>query len=315
MKHSRHAPSIVTRGLTKEFGERRAVNAVDLTVNRGEVFGFVGLNGAGKTTFMRMLVGLVRPTAGTFSVLGTSDLGSGVMRRVGTMIEGPAFHPSMTGRQNLRYIARFVGVGDSEVDRALNEVDLIPRADSKYRTYSLGMKQRLGIACALLGNPELLILDEPANGLDPSGIASMRELLRNQAEQGRTVFLSSHLLAEISQICDRVGVLHEGSLVAVGTPEEIENSDAEASALTLTCDQQEVAARIVQGLAGVAGVRVVPDGLEVDVPSSHTASVVSALVSSGIAVTSVGRRDHTLEDAFLSMTAGAARGSHTSEVG
>ena len=221
MKHLRHAPSIVTRGLTKDFGERRAVNAVDLMVNRGEVFGFVGLNGAGKTTFMRMLVGLVRPTAGTFSVLGTSDLGSGVMCRVGTMIEGPAFHPSMTGRQNLRYIARFVGVVDSEVDHALNEVDLIARADSKYRTYSLGMKQRLGIACALLGNPELLILDEPTAGVDPLSRRELWEILKDLVKGGHISVLVSTAYMEEAELCDEVYILNKGKVLDRGTPEEL----------------------------------------------------------------------------------------------
>jgi ABC-2 type transport system ATP-binding protein len=193
--------AIETRALTKRYGEAiTAVNALDLRVRRGEVYGFVGPNGAGKTTTLRMLLGLVRPTSGKATVLGRLPGTSTALARIGSMVEAPAFYPHLSGRDNLRVLAGHAKVADD--------------AAARTRTYSLGMKQRLGVAAALLKDPELLILDEPTNGLDPAGMAEMRQLVRALGRRQRTVVLSSHLMSEVEQLADRVGVIRDGRLVA-----------------------------------------------------------------------------------------------------
>src|SRR6266542_244326 len=204
---------IVTQGLTKRYGERVAVRELDLTVRAGEVYGFLGPNGAGKTTTLRMLLGLVRPTAGRVLLHGRPP---GSLDGVGALIEGPAFYPYLSGRDNLRVLARHAAVPGKRVDVVLDLVDLSARAGDRYATYSLGMRQRLGVAAALLKDPRLLILDEPANGLDPAGIRDTRRLLRRLGDEGRTVFLSSHLLAEIEHTCDAVAILNRGVCVLSG---------------------------------------------------------------------------------------------------
>jgi len=207
------ATIVSTQRLTKTFGPRTAVDAVDLTVRRGEVYGFLGPNGAGKTTTLRMLLGLVRPSSGRATVHGLPPGDPVAVARTGSLVEGPGFYPYLSGRENLRVLARYRGLGDREVDRVLERVDLTERAGDRFKTYSLGMKQRLGVAAALLGEPDLLVLDEPTNGLDPAGMADMRALLVDVAAGGQTVLLSSHLLAEVQEICDRVGIISAGRLL------------------------------------------------------------------------------------------------------
>src|SRR5829696_8384779 len=209
---------VSTQGLTKVFGRRRAVDAVDLTVTRGEVYGFLGPNGAGKTTTLRMLLGLVRPTSGSALVHGRPPGDPAAVARTGSLVEGPGFYPYLSGRENLRVLARYRGLPDREVDRVLERVDLTARGADRFRSYSLGMKQRLGVAAALLGEPDLLVLDEPTNGLDPAG---MRRLLVEVAAGGQTVLLSSHLLAEVQEICDRVGIIDRGRLLVESTVAEL----------------------------------------------------------------------------------------------
>src|SRR5919107_4866214 len=211
-----------TRNLTKRYGPRIvAVDRVSLTVRRGEVYGFLGPNGAGKTTTLRMLLGLVRPTSGTASVLGRPPGDPESLARVGALVESPAFYPYLSGRDNLRVIACYANATKKRIETALNLVDLADRARDKFATYSLGMKQRLGVAATLLKDPELLILDEPTNGLDPAGMADMRALLRRLGHEGRTVFVSSHLLNEVQQTSDHVGIVSAGRAVATGTVAEI----------------------------------------------------------------------------------------------
>jgi ABC-type multidrug transport system ATPase subunit len=205
---------IETRALTKRYGEAIvAVDALDLRVRCGEVYGFLGPNGAGKTTTLRMLLGLVRPTSGQAAVLGAPPGSREGLARIGAMVEAPAFYPYLSGRDNLRVLARYAGVAEDRVEAVLHEVRLIDRAADRSRTYSLGMKQRLGVAAALLKDPELLILDEPTNGLDPAGMAEMRDFLRSLGKGGRTVLLSSHLMGEVEQVTDRVGVIRDGALL------------------------------------------------------------------------------------------------------
>ena len=194
--------ALSTSGLTKSYGTRAAVSDLNLAIPQGVISGFVGPNGAGKTTTIRMLLGLIAPTAGSGEVLG-ADLGQprNFLHRVGAMIESPAFYPTLSGERNLGVLARLGGIPQMNIDRALHRVGLADRATDPFRSYSLGMKQRLGIAAALLPDPDLLILDEPTNGLDPAGIAEMRVLFRSLADDGITIFVSSHLLSEIAQIC------------------------------------------------------------------------------------------------------------------
>src|SRR3954452_24049470 len=212
-----HDDVVQTHELTKRYGDRLAADRVSLTVRRGEVYGFLGPNGAGKTTTLRMVLGLIRPTSGSAVVLGEPAGTTAAIARVGALVEGPGFYPYLSGRDNLRVMARYRGIADRAVDDVLDRVDLGARGRDRYSRYSLGMKQRLGVAAALLGEPDLLVLDEPTNGLDPAGMADMRALLVDVAAGGQTVLLSSHLLAEVQEICDRVGIISGGRLLAEGT--------------------------------------------------------------------------------------------------
>src|ERR1700761_6064758 len=214
--------AVSTTGLTKRFGDRTVVDDVNLAIPRGSVCGFVGPNGAGKTTTIRMLLGLIRPTSGTGSILGGSlTEPASYLHKVGALIESPAFYPQLSGRDNLKALARLGRIPVSTIGPALERTGMTERAGDKYRSYSLGMKQRLGIAAALLPNPELLILDEPTNGLDPGGIVEMRGLIRTFAGDGITVLVSSHLISEIEQICDYVVMIRAGRLVHQGSVGEL----------------------------------------------------------------------------------------------
>lgn len=213
---------VETQGLTKRYGgEIVAVDDLTLHVPRGEIYGFLGPNGAGKTTTLRMLAGLVRPTSGAARMLGQAAGSAEAMARVGAMIENPAFYPFLSGRDNLRIMARHAGVAERRISEVLALVDLTARAGDRFSSYSMGMKQRLGLAAALLKDPEVLILDEPTSGLDPEGIAEMRQFLRDLGRGNRTVLLSSHLMTEVEQICDRIGIIRQGRLVAEGTLDEL----------------------------------------------------------------------------------------------
>ena len=214
--------AISVRDLSKKYGERMAVSHINFDVPLGTVCGFVGPNGSGKTTTMRMLLGLISHTGGNGQVLDASiDEPEKYLSRVGAMIEGPAFYPALTGAENLRVLATLGGFPQERVQALLNQVGLGDRAKSKYKTYSLGMKQRLGIAAALLPNPKLLMLDEPTNGLDPEGIQEVRALLRSLADNGTTVFVSSHLLSELEIISDYLVMLRKGEVVFAGKIEEL----------------------------------------------------------------------------------------------
>jgi ABC-2 type transport system ATP-binding protein len=290
---------VVTTGLTKRYGDLAAVDDVDLTVRSGEVYGFLGPNGAGKTTTLRMVLGLIRPTAGSVRVLGRTP-GPGRLDGVGALIEGPAFYPYLSGLDNLRVLARYTGVPDARIDSVLDLVDLANRANDSYRTYSLGMKQRLGVAAALLKDPRLLVLDEPTNGLDPAGMAEMRVLIRRLGAAGRTVLLSSHLLGEVEQICDRVGVISGGRLVAESTVAELRGD----ATLWVTAEPLDKAAELVRSLLGPDRVRVRDAGLELAVPADRAAWINGELVDSGVAVSELRRHERDLEAVFLELTGG-----------
>jgi ABC-type multidrug transport system ATPase subunit len=289
---------IETHGLGKRYGEAIvAVDDLDLRVRRGEVYGFLGPNGAGKTTTLRMLLGLVRPTAGSAAILGEPPGAPEGLARIGAMVEAPAFYPYLSGRDNLRVLADHAGVAHARIDAVLAEVGLTSRANDRSATYSMGMKQRLGVAAALLKDPELLILDEPTNGLDPGGMAEMRTFIRAQADGGRTVLLSSHLMGEIEQVSDRVGVIRDGSLVAEGTVEDLRGR----ARLRVRAEPLADAARLLERFADVATV----DGhLELAVDTSEAAALNKALVDAGIAVYELSPQRDSLEDVFLELTGG-----------
>jgi ABC-type multidrug transport system ATPase subunit len=295
---------IDTRALTKRYGEAIvAVDGLDLRVRRGEVYGFLGPNGAGKTTTLRMLLGLVRPTSGHATVLGAPPGSPEGLARIGALVEGPAFYPYLSGRDNLRVFARYAGVAEDRVEAVLAEVRLSDRADDRAATYSLGMKQRLGVATALLKDPALLILDEPTNGLDPGGMAEMREFMRSLGDGGRTLVLSSHLMGEIEQVSDRVGVIRDGSLVAEGTVEELRGR----AGLRVRAEPLTEAARLVGALAGVDQVTSVDGVLDVAVDTAKAPAINRALVEAGIAVSELYPQKASLEDVFLELTANGER--------
>ncbi|WP_433219280.1 ABC transporter ATP-binding protein [Dactylosporangium sp. CS-047395] len=204
-------PAVVVRGLTKRYGSRAVVDRLDFEIPAGTVAGLIGPNGAGKTTILRMLLGLVRPDGGTGTVIGQSiTTPAAYLPSVGALVEGPAFYPGLSGARNLAVYATLAGTDRSRVPIVLERLGLADRAADAYRTYSLGMRQRLGIAAALLGDPALVVLDEPTNGLDPSGIREMRGIIRSIREDGRTVLVTSHLLNEVQQVCDWLIVINQG---------------------------------------------------------------------------------------------------------
>lgn len=289
---------VQSRGLTKRYGDRLAVDGLDMNIRRGEVYGFLGPNGAGKTTTLRMLVGLIKPTSGTATVVGTRAGDGQGLARIGALIESPAFYPYMSGRDNLRVMARYSGVPDSRVEEVLEEVELGDRAKDKYRTYSLGMKQRLGVASALLKDPELLILDEPTNGLDPQGMAEMRVYLRRLGQGDRTVVVSSHLLSEVEHIADRVGIIRQGRMVAEGPVAELRG----AAGLVVRADPVEQAAQIATQLYGTQTVQVTDEALRLTIDPGRASEVVRELVMGGVEVNEVRPTQKSLEEIFMQLT-------------
>jgi len=290
---------IETRDLTKVYGgATTAVDRLALTVRRGEVYGFLGPNGAGKTTTLRMLLGLIHPTSGGARVLGRQPGDPDGLARIGAMVEEPAFYPYLSGRDNLRVVARYAGLSDNRVESALATVDLANRAGSRFSTYSQGMRQRLGVAAALLKDPDVLILDEPTNGLDPGGMADMGTLVRSLGTGDRTVLLSSHMLGEVQQVCDRVGVISGGTLIAEGTVEELRGRGSVSVRAHPLASARERAER----LFGSEHVSVVDGTLRLDTDPGEAARINRELVLAGIAVSEVREVERSLEDVFLEMT-------------
>jgi ABC-2 type transport system ATP-binding protein len=270
-------------------------------VHAGEVYGFLGPNGAGKTTTLRMLLGLIRPTSGSVRLFGAAP-GAESLSRVGALIEGPAFYPYLSGRANLKVLADHAGVRRTRVDGVLELVSLTDRAKDRYSTYSLGMKQRLGLAAALLKDPDLVLLDEPTNGLDPAGMADMRVTLRALADEGRTVLLSSHLLAEVEQICDRVGVLDHGRLIAETTVTDLRAGGS----LRIIAHPFERARDHLCRLVGATNVHVDGPALELDVDAGQAGRINEGLVGAGLTVTELHWHERDLEQTFLELTGGAS---------
>ncbi|MGI8523232.1 MAG: ATP-binding cassette domain-containing protein [Nocardioides sp.] len=298
--------AVRTEGLTKRFGSQTVVDQIGLAVPHGSVYGFLGPNGSGKTTTIRMLLGLVTATAGEIEVLGAAvpRYAASVLPAVGALVEGPAFHPYLSGRANLRRLDAADRTSDAasaatRVDAALDRVGLLAAADKRFRAYSLGMRQRLAIAGALLTPKQLLVLDEPTNGLDPQGTREVRQLVGSLADEGTTVFVSSHLLSEVDQMCTHLGVMHVGRLVAQGTAAEIRGSDRVLA--TIETDQPAEAARVLTEL-GLAEVRATSTYAVGELGRVAPEKVVAACVHAGIGVTGFRVDRPSLEDVFLSLT-------------
>ncbi|HET8522337.1 MAG TPA: ABC transporter ATP-binding protein [Thermomicrobiales bacterium] len=290
---------IATEDLTKRYGEHiLAVDKLTMRVRRGEVYGFLGPNGAGKTTTLRMLVGLIRPTSGQINVLGSPPGEAAGLAQIGSMIEAPAMYPFLSGRDNLKVVARYADVSETRIPAVLEEVDLTKRAGDRFDSYSMGMKQRLGVAAALLKDPDLLILDEPTNGLDPAGMAEMRTLIRGLGQGRRTVLLSSHLMGEIEHVCDRVGVIRHGKLVAEGTVAELRGRDS----LRIRAEPLAAAHKVVSALPGVEKVTIAGDALRITTNPEDAASINRALLGAGIEVSELVSERSSLEDVFLELT-------------
>jgi ABC-2 type transport system ATP-binding protein len=297
------ALAVWTAGLSKRFGDRTVVDGLDLAIPRGAVCGFVGPNGAGKTTTIRMLLGLVRPSAGDGVILGGSIADpASYLHKVGALIESPAFYPQLSGVDNLKVLARLGQVPLSRIILVLERTGMTGRAYDSYRSYSLGMKQRLGIAAALLPGPELLILDEPTNGLDPGGIVEMRGLIRSFADDGITVLVSSHLISEIEQVCDVIMIrggrlVHQGSVAELGAGQRPDIVLAPEHLADLTH-----LASILES-AGLAVTVNQDDGTAiVGAPGVTAADLNRLATSSGITLSQINERAHRLEDEFFRLT-------------
>ncbi|MGH9012777.1 MAG: ABC transporter ATP-binding protein [Acidimicrobiia bacterium] len=301
---------IELQGLRKVYhrlrgGPTLAVDGLDLSVPEGGVFGFLGPNGSGKTTTIRCLLDLVRPTGGRVRLLGADPRRrlASVIGRVGSMVETPQFFPNFSGRRNLELLGRLEGIGRARVDDVLDQVMLGSRAGSPFRTYSLGMKQRLGLAAALLKDPDVLILDEPANGLDPAGIKEVRDLVRRLGSEGRTVFVSSHLLGEVQQMCDQVAILARGRLVTAGTVGDVLARDR-TSRLVVRVEPVDAAVETLRS----AGMDASRDGdrIFVALAPENGARVTEVLAQARMYVSELGPEEVDLETVFLELTQGEA---------
>jgi ABC-2 type transport system ATP-binding protein len=298
---------VEVRGLVKRYGELTAVDGVDLTVNRGDVYGYLGPNGAGKTTSLRMMLGLIRPTEGSVRLFGRDPQQSvEALQGVAGFVEAPAFYPYMSGRRNLQLLAAYDG-GDAHtrIDGALEMVELSHRARDRVGGYSHGMRQRLGIAAALLRDPQLLLLDEPATGLDPAGMRDMRLLIRRLADEGMTVLLSSHLLGEVEEVCNRVAIVRSGRIVYEGTISALARGAGTMYRLSSTDDAQ--AKRVCVAQPGIGELHTEHGKLAFSADEASVAELSRALIEAGVLIRELAPMTVTLEDLFFSLTEGAGR--------
>jgi ABC-2 type transport system ATP-binding protein len=308
---SRSAGEVVlrTRNLSKQYGNRLAVDNLNLEVRRGEILGFLGPNGAGKTTTIRMALGLIAPTSGSVEILGLDVAAqrANVLPRVGALVETPALYLYMSGRDNLSAVGSVLGgVPKARIDAVLDLVGLSARQKDRVRTYSLGMKQRLGVAMALLQDPDVLILDEPANGLDPVGIVEMRDLMHRLSAEGKTVFISSHLLPEVQQICTRVAIINLGKLVTESTIEDLTKGHGE---FAVTLEHAEMALAAIQEQAWGKGARLDASGaLITPAPGGRGRDLNLFLVNEGFAPDTIIQSTQDLEQVFLHLTNGGSGG-------
>ena len=297
---------IIIEDLTKQYsGDVLAVDHLNLTVPNGSVFGLLGPNGAGKTTAMRMLVGLIHPTSGRVRIFGDRvKPGASILRRVGVLVESAGFVPHLSGRENLKLFWEAGGepLSEANLDQAIEIADLGSAVDRKFKTYSQGMRQRLGVAQSLLGTPDLLVLDEPTNGLDPQQMREIRNVIGRVAASGTTVLVSSHLLTEVEQICDRAAVMNKGRLIATGPVSELVGATA---TVYLECDDLQQAHRVLSELVGVRSVSPEREGLSVELDGAERKELVAALVTAGVGVETITAR-RQLEDAFIDLVEEAA---------
>lgn len=298
--------TVEVRDLVKTYTSTRALDKVSLTVAAGQVYGLLGPNGAGKTTLLRCILGLVRPDSGDISVMGAKPGSTDALSTTGALIESAAFVPGLSGRTNLAVLARAKGLTPSDVDRVLELVDLSKPANRPVKTYSMGMKQRLGVAAAVLGGPKLLILDEPTNGLDPAGVVAMRELIRTLADEGATVLMSSHVLSEVEQICDAVHVLQDGRVLTSGTVAELTGGSANTTELVIRANPPDLAETTLKHSDLVRNLQLneEPNGpvLTCQVIADDIPKVSTLLTHNGVTILEIGRRQRHLEDIFLSLT-------------
>jgi ABC-2 type transport system ATP-binding protein len=297
--------AIETIDLRKVYGSLVAVDHLSLSVNRGEVFGFLGPNGSGKSTTMRMILGLARPTAGVARVLGldTRTQLPEILRRTGAMIETPMFYPFLSGRENLRLVGDLTHVSRSRIDAVLEMVDMTDSADRRFSSYSMGMKQRIGVASAILTEPELLILDEPANGLDPAGIVEMRTLMQRLRQEGRTILVSSHVLHEVEQVCDRIAILNHGKVVAQGGVHELLSG---ADRIEIQVDPIRDAETTLKALPWISDVTIDEDWLVVAAPLQRSSEITKELGVRGLYPSIIRPRQESLEKYFLELTGNSA---------
>jgi ABC-2 type transport system ATP-binding protein len=302
-------PPLEVRGLVKRYGDLVAVAGVDVTVNPGDVYGYLGPNGAGKTTSLRMMLGLISPSAGTVRLFGRDPWESvHALDGVAGFVEAPTFYPYMSGRRNLELLAAFDGGAAPDlIDEVLERVDLSDRAKDRVGGYSHGMRQRLGIAAALLRDPQLLLLDEPATGLDPAGMRDMRLLIRRLAQQGITIMLSSHLLAEVEELCNKVAIIQSGKIVYEGEISALKRSAGASYSLSTTDDQ--TAERVCRAQPGVENVHTQHGRLWFTAEEATVAELSQALVEAGALIRALTPQTATLEELFFSLTEGGADGA------
>lgn len=301
-----------TTGLSKRYGQRLAVNSLNLEGRRGDVLGFLGPNGAGKTTTIRMMLGLIRPTSGAVKIMGmdVARLAARALPHVGALVEQPALYPWLSGRENLRVVGDALGgVTEQRIDETLDLVGLIERGHDRVKTYSLGMKQRLGLGFALLHDPDLLVLDEPTNGLDPAGIVEMRDLLRRLAAQDKLVFISSHALGEVQHMCTRVAVINGGELVAESSVEDLTRAHG---AYAVDLERADEALALIRAQLWGRDARMDGDRrLITPAPGNDSSALNTFLVRGGFAPQSVAPHTRDLEEVFLRMTGVTSQNTQT----
>ena len=295
-------PPVEVRGLVKRYGQLTAVAGVDLTVNTGDVYGYLGPNGAGKTTSLRMMLGLIRPSEGRVRLFGRDPMESvRALDGVAGFVEAPTFYPYMTGRRNLELLAAFDGGGASaRIDAALDMVELADRQRDRVGGYSHGMRQRLGIAAALVREPKLLLLDEPATGLDPAGMRDMRLLIRRLADEGMTVLLSSHILPEVEEVCNRVAIVRSGAIVYEGAIADLKSGAGTTYTLATTDDERALA--VCRAQPGLGNVHVEGGRISFTADEGAAAVLSQALVEAGALIRTLAPQTVTLEDLFFSLT-------------
>jgi len=291
-----------TEHLTKHYGKLVAVDDLNLEVHRGQVFGFLGPNGAGKSTTMCMILGLIAPTSGNIEIFGLSVKNNltDILRKTGAVMENPGFYPYLSGWDNLKVFARISRQGtDDRIKEVLKLVDLADRAQDKYKGYSQGMKQRLAIACALLHDPEFIIFDEPTNGLDPAGMKEVRELMIKLGQEGKTIFLNSHLLHEVELVCDHVGIIKEGRMIAMGAPDDlIRRGDT----LQIRVNEVDKAVALLNEEDWVSSITREGDLLILKAPTERATDISALLAKHGVFISEMKARDESLESIFLELT-------------